>query len=52
MVTEFEVHTAFGRSMRLWADLGLTNQIASLAIMIFIDFSIIIISDVDFIKKH
>ena len=29
MVTEFEVHTAFGKSIRLWTDLRLTNQIAS-----------------------
>ena len=32
MVTEFEIHTAFGRSIRLWTDLGLTNQIASFSL--------------------
>ena len=26
-----QVHTGFGRSIRLWTDLGLTNQIASLS---------------------
>ena len=33
IVTEFEVHTAFGRSIRLWTDLGLTNQIAGFSLV-------------------
>ena len=45
---------AFWRSIQLWTGLGLTNQIkfqSCSAIMVFIDFLIIIISDVDFIKN-
>ena len=34
MVTEFEILTAFGRSIWLWTDLGLTNQIASFSLAI------------------
>ena len=34
MATEFEVHTAFGRSIRIYTDLGLTNQIASFSLVI------------------
>ena len=34
MVTEFEVHTAFGRSMRLRTDLGSTNKIVSFSLAI------------------
>ena len=29
-----QVHTGFGRSIRLWTDLGLTNQIASVCLAI------------------
>ena len=34
MAAEFEVHTAFGRSIRIYMDLGLTIQIASFSLAI------------------
>ena len=34
MDAEFEVHTAFGRSIRIYTDLGLTIQIASFSLAV------------------